>query len=123
MLLPTEIKRLRGTLQPCRTNPNEPKPAEPLGDPPSHLLRDERAAWRELQRMTVVGVLTMQDRWVVELSCILMAKVRRRETLGGAERAQLTQLLCRMGLAPADRAKVSVMPQSKDDDDISMFVN
>lgn len=119
--LPTQIKRMRGTLQPCYTNPNEPQPTEPLGDPPPYFERDEKAVWRELVRIVVAGVLTVQDRFVAETLCLLMAKMRRRETLAGAERAQLSTCLSRMGMTPSDRAKVIAVPKA-DQDDISQFL-
>jgi phage terminase small subunit len=120
--LPTEIKRLRGTLQPCHTNPHEPKPTAPLGEPPTYLQKDEKSFWRELARITVAGVLTQQDRVCVEVLCQIMAKLRRRETLSNAERAQLTTLLGKLGLTPSDRAKVSVAPPSDQADDFSQFL-
>lgn len=122
--LPTVVKELRGTLQPCRTNPDEPKPAEPLGDPPAHLARDEKAVWRELIRITVPGVLTIQDRLIAETLCLLVAKMRRRESMQGAERAQLTACLSKMGLTPADRTRVSVVPYKDEaDDDFRLILN
>ena len=35
--LPTEVKRLKGTLRPCRTNPFEPKPTDAIRAPPTYM--------------------------------------------------------------------------------------
>jgi len=60
--IPSALKALRGTLQPCRSNPDEPKP--PVGVPPApeHLDDVER------RRYEVIGadlvrdaILTLQD--------------------------------------------------------------
>lgn len=125
MRLPTEIKKLRGTLQPCHTNPNEPQPTEPFGDPPSDFLPAEKKAWRELKRMCVPGVLTISDRFIAEVLCQLMARLRQRDPpLTSAERSNLTYCLSHLGLTPVDRARVNAKPVKTDDDDgIGQFVN
>ena len=47
--VPTEIKRLRGTDQPCRLVPNEPQPPGPPPlEAPSYLSAAQRGLWEQL---------------------------------------------------------------------------
>lgn len=64
--VPTEIKRLRGTDQPCRLIPNEPQPPDALSlEPPDCLSATQRGLWTQiitdapphLLRTVDVGVL------------------------------------------------------------------
>jgi len=60
--VPTAVKALKGTLQPCRVNKNEPEPK--LGRPPMPRGLSERAkaAWKDYAAdMELMGVLTMAD--------------------------------------------------------------
>lgn len=75
--LPTEIKRLKGTLRLCRTNPDEPQPSALIGDPPEYM--DERAKeiWRQTVHFLPRGVVTMCDTGVLETFCN-MCSVREK---------------------------------------------
>ena len=44
--LPTRLKVLKGTAQPCRTNPREPRPEVVALDPPEYLGTTARAEWQ-----------------------------------------------------------------------------
>ena len=88
---------------------NEPKPTGQLGRPPKHLASDEKKIWRELARIVPPGVLTNSDRWFVEMTVRLMPCLRQR-TVTASQIGQLLQCLGRMGLTPADRSRVSVVP-------------
>lgn len=44
--LPTTVKKLKGTLQKCRTNPNEPQPKGDLVEPPEYMADGAKSAWR-----------------------------------------------------------------------------
>jgi phage terminase small subunit len=121
-MIPTQLKRLKGTLQKCRENPNEPQPGEPLGNAPAYFTETEQKIWREIKRMIVPGVLTVQDRFVVELLCQLMARLRQRDPpMTGAERSNLTYCLSQLGLTPCSRSKISVEPQSEKSDPFAEF--
>jgi hypothetical protein len=62
----------RLTLQ--RLDAGEPRPAEPLGDPPKRLKPVDKAAWREMQEHGFW--LTSADQFMVEIAASLMAKQR-----------------------------------------------
>jgi len=110
---PSAILELRGSYRknPQRRRHPEPQPSGPLGKPPRLLAREERRAWRDIERITPPGVLTVADRWLVEIAARLMAKMRGPKGLRPGERTQLIQCLSKMGLTPADRSKVGVTPR------------
>lgn len=110
------IKEARGTLQRCRSNPNEPMPDRPLGAPPKSMSADERAAWRELAATVEDGVLTVSDRWSVEILARLMATYRRRDPLTPTEFSTMVKLLGVIGATPADRPRVTANPKPLTDE-------
>jgi phage terminase small subunit len=93
-----------------RARANEPKPSGELGNAPSYFTKDERKIWKELKEMCLPGVLANSDRWAVETACTLMAKQRKRE-IKTQEVQLLLSLLGKLGMTPADRAKVTAVPQ------------
>jgi hypothetical protein len=107
----------------------EPKPSGPLGDPPKRLRRAEKAMWAELVSIIPEGVLGNSDRWLVEITSRLMAKMVKNGIGGavgltGSELSQLSTLLGRMGMTPSDRSKVGVpLPQRKTEKQINRFAD
>lgn len=103
-----------------RARANEPKPNTPLGQPPSEFNDSEKAIWFELKRIAPDKVLTGADRWLVEVCCKIMARLRS-EGIGGrygvtvGEVSQLMQGLSRMGLTPADRSRISIPREPAED--------
>ena len=97
---------------------HEPRPTSPLGEPPEALEPGERAMWTELSQIAPDKVLTGADRWLVEICCRIMAKLRE-DGMGGrhgvsvGELSQLMAGLRTMGLTPADRSKISVPADEK----------
>jgi phage terminase small subunit len=94
---------------------HEPKPTNALGNAPKHLTKEQKSCWKELSKLAPAQVLKDCDRWLVELACVLMAKLRAG-TISIGESAQLLGCLSRMGLTPADRSRVAVAPQANDQD-------
>lgn len=147
---PTALKALTGTLQPCRTNPNEPKPEKDFPLAPAHLSADELTAWNQVvQIVDGMGVLTMADFFGVEELATAYANLlglRRRikeqgdlyekrdvsgETMKRpnplvameqAQRRDFLALLTKFGLTPADRSRVSAINADKGDDDLSLWI-
>ncbi len=76
-----------------------------LGGPPKSFTDEQKNLWREFAKVVPGGVATYADRWAVEIVVCTMAKFRAG-TISGAERGQLTSLLSRFGLTPADRSRV-----------------
>ena len=93
----------------------EPQPTEDLGKAPAYMTAAQKKIWAELEGLVVPGLLTKQDRWVVEMATVLMSKIRSGEAKP-QEISTFTSLLSKMGLSPADRSKVSVTAPRKDQD-------
>jgi len=131
---PTQIKKLQGTLQRCRTNFNEPVPQMPIDniEPPGWLSDFAKDAWRFAVSQMPEGMLTSLD-WVtftmwadtyskiVELDANLRHvgltivdekkgievpnPMLREQT---ALKQTLAKYLSELGFTPASRSRVSV---------------
>ena|ERR1039458_1903241 len=93
----------------------EPKPEGPLGAPPScfdpgdYTGKRLLAIWNEIVLQCPPGVLSLSDRMHVELACRLMHRIRTSTAKSG-DYSRLDALLGKMGMNPADRSKVNIMP-------------
>lgn len=121
---PTALKVLKGTLQPCRTNPDEPKPT--LVDrlpPPRDLPKTSRRAWTYLvKHLSVLRVVTegdipalrllateQADLWDMESGVVESSPIQR-----SAIRKQLLNALGRFGMTPVDRQRVAQLEAKKE---------
>lgn len=121
---PTAILETRGAFKknPQRRRPEEPKVGTGLGEPPADLTALERAAWEQIARECAKGVLTGADRIAVEIASRLLARFREEGDLPGAKLAQLSSLLGRFGMTPADRSKVHV-EKKQPENEFAEFLN
>lgn len=110
---PTAALELKGSFKthPARgeERKNEPAPAGPLGDPPEALTDAQKNCWLEIAQNAHKGVLAQADRFLVEISAVLLEKWRRGASNLG-ELVELGKCLGRMGLTPSDRSKVAATP-------------
>lgn len=141
--LPTEVKRLKGTLRPCRANPLEPKPTGEIGDPLEYMTERAKEFWYNVLKNTPAGVITACDAPVLESYCNALAmreKVQQEvDRLGmvsaGKVSGQLNALMkieallaktgSELGLTPSSRQKVAQGygdPSNPDDFTMDMFV-
>ena len=108
---PTAVLELRGAFknQPerARERAGEPRPTDPLGDPPKRLKPADKAAWREMQEHGFW--LTSADQFMVEIAASLMAK-HRGGTIDNPARSLLVSTLSKLGFGPAERSKMKVPP-------------
>ena len=74
--LPTNLKVIRGTAQPCRINDKEPKPEKTRRAPPPKTLSEEaRKHWRKISKeLEACGVLTQVDKDALAVYCELYAQ-------------------------------------------------
>jgi len=116
---PTAVLELAGAFEkdPQRRRPDEPKPNGPLGEPPSTFDENLTAIWRELEGIVPANVLATSDRWLVELACRTMQKVRKDMAMA-SERNLLLSCLSRMGLTPSDRSKIAVPQEERELDEL-----
>jgi hypothetical protein len=115
---PTAILEARGSFI-SHKNRRDARAGEPvvtkrLGSPPKTFTDEHKKLWREFAKIVPPGVATYADRWAVEIVVWTMAKFRAG-TITGAETSQLTSLLSRFGLTPADRSRVVATLASKEE--------
>jgi hypothetical protein len=104
-IAPTAVLELRGAFKnhpkQARERAGEPRPTEPLGDPPKRLKPVDKAAWREMQEHGFW--LTSADQFMVEIAASLMAK-QRGGTIDNPARRLLVGTLSKLGSGrPSDR--------------------
>jgi hypothetical protein len=109
----------------ARDRENEPRPTDPLGDPPAEFLTPYKtsilAAWNDIIAQAPEGVLTSADRAHVEMTSRVMARTRT-SSAKASDFALLDKLLGKMGCNPADRSRVAVT-KSKPEDEESVWGN
>ena len=119
---PTAILEARGSFISHKNRKDaragEPVVTKKLGSPPKSFTDQQKKLWREFAKVVPAGVATYADRWAVEIVVYAMAKFRAG-TISGTETGQLTSLLPRFGLTPADRSRVVATLAPKPDDDWS----
>ena len=80
---------------------------EPLGPPPKDFSKEEVDAWNEVVDLSCRGVLTKNDRVVVEcLSCLLVEARKKRWLISGAQSTRVERCLAFLGMTPAHRSHV-----------------
>ena len=68
--LPTHLNMVRGTLQKCRMNPDEPTPDPEIPDAPPHLSPEAREEWERLAlELYELGILSTIDRAALAAYC------------------------------------------------------
>jgi hypothetical protein len=118
--VPTPILEARGSFASHKNRKTaragEPVETRPLGGPPRTFTEEQRKLWREFARMVPTGVATYADRWGVELIVAAMTKYRAG-TAKSMDMQQISSLLARFGLTPADRSRVAATLAPKVDDE------
>lgn len=148
---PTSQKALGGTLQPSRTNPNEPTPDVYLPTPPDWLSPKAKAYWAEIGNVLLAMKLcTVADGPAMQLlteslaewaearqlvhthgmtyDCITeggQVMVRPRPEVAQASDAMKRSLrmLTEFGLTPASRGKVSALGGNSEVDPLTQIMN
>jgi len=141
--LPVAVKRIKGTLQKCRINPHEPRPAGHLGEPPDYMSDIAKEAWTYAVENAPPGLLSSLDASVLErwANCAGLY----REALGKINRSGVAGMIIKtpsgilrrsplmdvirdlalemkgyeseMGFTPASRSRVRVPQESADRSD------
>lgn len=104
----------------------EPKPQGLFGGPPRCFTVEGgcseytgtrlTAIWNEIVAEVPPGVLTIADRKHVELACRLLYRIRKDQAKC-VDYSCLDALLGKMGMNPADRSKVNIVPGSHPTDE------
>lgn len=140
---PTAVKRLQGTLQPCRTNKNEPQPQTSLKciQAPDFLSEKAKSLWDFALAQAPEAMLTSLDFSVFANWADTMAKIIECEEIikqqglfivdektGIAKphpmakfqdnlKYTLKAYLTELGFTPASRSKVNIQPKDKEENE------
>ena len=76
---------------------------------PTHLAAVENGIWAELVRCSEPGVLQRSDRFFLELCCRMIARMRMADSKP-SDYNSLANILAKLGMNPADRAKLDLPP-------------
>ena len=113
---PTYLKEIAGayTKNPSRRNHHEPIPREGIGKCPESLPTDFSLVWDELVQCVCPGVLGNSDRLWLELTTTSLIKYRTAPNgFSAADFRNLQSCLVKLGLNPADRARLSTIPEEE----------
>ena len=109
---PTAILEQTGAFKknPNRKRAAEPEPTGKLSyEPPLHLNEEEKAMWFEIVNIVPPGVLTNSDALIVESLAMLWTRYRLdKSEMPPALISRIDIQMGRLGLSPADRAKLRV---------------
>ena len=133
--IPSHLKVVAGTDQPCRMNANEPKLKSSVPDMPKTLTKNAKAYWRFIvPKISAMGILTDVDGTALQMLCETYAEwidlchkitafgdttyetekdglIMHRSRPEVAQRSdaarRLQSLLAEFGITPAARSKVS----------------
>lgn len=87
-----------------------PQKLEPLGPPPKYFSKEEVATWNEVVDLACKGVLTKNDRIIVEcLSSLLVVARKTRWVMPANQIARIERCLALLGMTPAHRSHVRVV--------------
>jgi hypothetical protein len=85
----------------------------PLGVPPEHHTQSEAYAWHEIAATAPPGVLSEAERIIVEVLAKQPTDIRENPEAEAATPAKyscIESLIGKLGMTPADRARVGVAP-------------
>ena len=138
--LPTNLKVLRGTAQPCRMNDKEPKPPKGKVKMPSGLTDKEKKHWQEVaDNLEEAGILSLLDVQALRLYCRSYAgwidANQRLDEYGTVIKSlhgqpilspyfkvsqkyfdQLLSILREFGMTPSSRTRIQADNQAPEDD-------
>ena len=142
--VPTNIKILRGTAQPCRTNEDEPEPSHEGIKPPAGMSRKARKKWLETAEILKdCRIMTVADidvlRTYAEAFIMFSEAACKVNTEGGVIEGadgpivnpniklmklgfdQMMPPMRELGMTPAARTKVSTTSKKKKSDGFNSF--
>ena len=114
---PDEVAKFKGSHKrnPQRYRKEVPKSELPLGNYPDHITDGAKKCWFELEAYVKPGVLTSSDRWIMEITSETMAEFREApRKFSASNKNCLVSMMARLGLTPADRVKLGVDKEKKE---------
>jgi len=124
---PTQLKLIQGTAQPCRINPDEPKPDIDIPEIPHHLSKPARDEWRRITPiLKSMGLISHMDLAELTMYCgawgnyiaaenamrrnggmVVDGKVSPWVKISKESKLLAHKFLVEFGLTPASRTRVS----------------
>lgn len=110
--LPSAVKKLRGTAQPCRTNDFEPVfPSGNLPEPPAWIIGPSLVEWNRLvEPLQKSGVITDIDFTTLVVYCKMFGEfveaVEAKESLKRSKLMAIKAYASDLGITPASRSGV-----------------
>ena len=138
--LPTNLKVIRGTAQPCRMNHKEPKPKKGKLKMPTGLNAEEKRHWRQVVRdLEEAGILTLIDVQALRMYCRIYTSWldanKKLDEYGSIVKGthgtpiispyvklsqkyfdQLLAILREFGMTPSSRSRIHAETDKPDDD-------
>ncbi len=108
---PTALKLLQGSHRAYRDQELIP-PVGEVGEAPESLSAAGRRCWDELVALALPDTLGASDRWLLEMTAALMARLRAG-TASASDIGQLRNCLGDMGLTPSSKLRLTVAKPRK----------
>ncbi len=143
--LPTNLKLLKGTAQPCRMNKNEPKPKSDKVKMPTFLSPAAKKCWRRVSKtLSEAGLLTNLDVDALATYCEAFARWvdanEKVEKMGGVIKSpngypiinpylsisnkaqeQMKTMITEFGMTPSSRTKIDVKVEEEIEDPVEAY--
>ena len=142
--LPTEVKRIKGTLQKCRSNPLEPQPEGDLVEPPEYMTEGAKSAWRYALECAPPQLLRRLDMSVLEIWACAADLYRQAQAgigktgllvkaphsgvpmqspylaIANKQAQIMTKAAIEMGFTPASRSRISI-PNERPGEELDLW--
>ena len=142
--LPTQVKQIKGTLQPCRTNYHEPIPEGLLVEPPDYRPEGAKAAWRYALECAPPPLLRKLDMSVLEIWACAADLYRQAQAgigktgllvkaphsgvpmqspylaIANKQAQIMTKAAIEMGFTPASRSRISI-PNERPGEELDLW--
>ena len=142
--LPTQVKQIKGTLQPCRTNYHEPIPEGLLVEPPDYMPEGAKAAWRYALECAPPTLMCKLDMSVLEIWACAADLYRQAQAgigktgllvkaphsgvpmqspylaIANKQAQIMTKAAIEMGFTPASRSRISI-PNERPGEELDLW--
>lgn len=124
---PRKVAELKGSVKknPQRYAAAEEQPVNThgIGEPPAYMSADAKKCWYEILDNCLPGVMTGAERFVVEIAATLLSQFRKKpDKFPSAKYTQMVGVFARLGMSPADRQKIQLPRNPKDEDPFEKFM-
>ena len=114
---PNGKARLTGAAakNPQRYRDRKEPAVRPIGGPSTFLTEPQRAAWEQF--VAELPWLAASDRSLLEIACVLRARLNSGEDIGINQLQVLSAVLSKLGASPVDRTRAPLADDSAEPDE------